>query len=149
MLAPVCSSWIWLNRASSGRSRLCPLGYHWIPRVRQANVMVSRAALMCILLTSRGILRLLEQPKNSAMECHPRFQWLVKRLGVYRVSINMGDYGGETLKPSWIYSAHECINQLPTYMTQKFMKNTRKKAAQCSCYMFSLNWAHSTLAYVY
>ena len=40
--APVCTTWVWLCRSVTKRSRLRPLGAEWIPQVAEANNMVSR-----------------------------------------------------------------------------------------------------------
>ncbi|CAE6945969.1 unnamed protein product [Symbiodinium microadriaticum] len=49
MAAPVCSSWVWINRATNKRSLVCPLGDTSNINVSQANKMVSRT-MMCLVL---------------------------------------------------------------------------------------------------
>jgi len=41
-LAPVCSSWVWVNRHTSGRSKAIPTGNPAVPSVQQGNQMTSR-----------------------------------------------------------------------------------------------------------
>ncbi|CAE7781920.1 unnamed protein product, partial [Symbiodinium pilosum] len=45
MYQPVCSSWIWINRSTSKRSKAAPLGDESLFTVQQANQMVSRTIL--------------------------------------------------------------------------------------------------------
>ncbi len=51
VLAPVCSSFCWLNRYTSGRSLIFPLGNEWVPSVSDGNCMVSRGHLGAIHFT--------------------------------------------------------------------------------------------------
>lgn len=43
-LAPVCSSWVWINMATSKRSRRFPLGDQGHGPTAAGNLMVSRLA---------------------------------------------------------------------------------------------------------
>ncbi|CAE7210456.1 unnamed protein product [Symbiodinium sp. CCMP2592] len=49
MASPVCSSWVWINRAINKRSLTCPLGDVSNINITQANKMVSRT-MMCLML---------------------------------------------------------------------------------------------------
>ena len=113
--APVCSTWVWVNRATSQRSVYRPLGSSSVPSVRLANTVVTRTMLLCWLFTSRKVFWVLEQPCNSLMEKHPRFAELAARIRVYRTTINMQDFGACSKKPTWIYSAHSFISELAAY----------------------------------
>jgi hypothetical protein len=115
MMAPVCSSFVWINRSTSKRSLLNPLGDQKKLYVAQANCMASRVVLMALIALAKGVLLFIEQPRGSLLEAHPRFQWFVQRHTLYRCSINMQSFGGETLKPTWLYCAHECIQHFPAY----------------------------------
>ena len=91
MVAPVCSSYVWVNRGTSRRCISCPLGNIRRTYIKLANVMVSRVALMLLLMYVKGILVILEQPQGSTLELHPRIQWLAKTIGMFRASISMGE----------------------------------------------------------
>ena len=67
-----CSSWVFLSRGSTGRSRERPLGEEERECVRVANLLVSRVAILIYLAVSRGAVWVLEQPASSIMTCHPR-----------------------------------------------------------------------------
>ena len=42
---------------------------------------------------------------GSLMERHPRFQLLIALIDVFRHSIFMKDFGGESAKGTWLYSS--------------------------------------------
>ena len=109
---PVCSTWVWVNRATSGRGSYKPLGSASRPSVRDGNEMVSRQMMLCWILTARLIWWVLEQPANSLMEKHPGFAELRRAFTIHRVSINMSDFGSAAKKPSWIYSNMPVIAEL-------------------------------------
>lgn len=69
-----CSSWVFLNRHTSKRSREAPLGDEGQPSVRRANLLVTRWTLLVLLAVSRGCLWLAEQPMSSLMPEHPRLK---------------------------------------------------------------------------
>jgi hypothetical protein len=69
-----CSSWVWVNRATSRRTQNCPLGNPKEPSVRRANLLVVRWTLLVLLAVSRGCLWLCEQPMSSLMPEHPRLR---------------------------------------------------------------------------
>ncbi len=78
MLAPVCSSWVWINSGTARRSSHNPLGDRTKSSVRSANRMVSRTILLLWIFMSTGTYFILEQPRGSCMqdpieETHVRF----------------------------------------------------------------------------
>ena len=79
MTAPVCSTYTWINRASSGRTANCPLGDDRKHRIAFANLMVTRTILALVLCTARGLFWILEQPALSIMQSHPAFK-LLRRI---------------------------------------------------------------------
>lgn len=138
--APVCSTWTWVNRYTSKRSDWRPLGCKNVPSVVEANIMVSRQILLLWIYTARKIYWVLEQPLNSLMEKHPRFLELASRICITRTSINMGDFGATSKKPSWIYSSHPFITELKEYagtygrkrpQTQIVKRYTDKNGKKC------------------
>ena len=82
-LAPVCSSWIFLNRFTSGRTATRPLGnFKERQYVADANVMVSRCVLLAWVFVGVGGWFAVEQPANSLLAFHPRMQQLMKVVKV-------------------------------------------------------------------
>ena len=81
--APLCSSWIWLCRRVTCRSKTSPLGCEDGANkcVREGNLMVSRNALVQLFLLARPDHYLWEeQPGDSVMYCHPRKKMLRQKL---------------------------------------------------------------------
>jgi hypothetical protein len=67
-----CSSFVWINRGTSRRSRANPLGDVSVASVSTSNTIVSRFALLVLLGVSRGATWLVEQPSSSLLPWHPR-----------------------------------------------------------------------------
>jgi hypothetical protein len=86
LLAPVCSSFCWLNRHTSERSPIEPLGNEGVPSVRDGNVMVSRVCLILRWIMSKGSVFIVEQPLGSILPEHPRFVAFITQHVVYQVS---------------------------------------------------------------
>ena len=101
LFAPVCSSWVFMSRHKTGRSFSHPLGmedrYY---KVKASNIMVSRVVLQCLYCISRGILFVVEQPCNSILSLHPRFQHMLKHHLVYQYDFDMIRLGSQTKKPT-------------------------------------------------
>ena len=111
-LAPVCSSWTWTNRGTSLRSPLDPEGNTEHKYIRDANLMVSRTILLVELAIALGVTFFLEQPMNSLMKFHARFQTLLARHLIYEVTFGVGAFGGETAKPLTVFSNAMWVNEL-------------------------------------
>jgi hypothetical protein len=67
-----CSTFIFLNRGTSKRSRQCPLGSEQVPSVATANLLASRVAILIMLAAARSAVWITEQPASSVLEHHPR-----------------------------------------------------------------------------
>jgi hypothetical protein len=114
--APVCSTWVMINVGTSGRSCTRPLGNAHYPSVKAANMMVSRLCLLLMLLSSRGIWWIVEQPRGSLLEHHPRFQELMTVITIYRHMIKMIDYNLPHEKPTWLYSNESFISDIDQHV---------------------------------
>ena len=106
-VAPVCSSWVYMSRGSTGRTKSNPLGWIQYESVVNQNILVARTVLLLLLCQTRKIWWCMEQPTGSLLERHPLFQQFLKLPGVscHRLSTAMAWFGGETRKPTWIYSS--------------------------------------------
>ena len=82
--------------------------------------MVSRVVLLISLCQALGIPWFLEQPINSTMQLHPRFQQLLRWFRIFRKSLHMGDHGGESRKGSWLYSPFEWFAELDIYANRPY-----------------------------
>ena len=117
-LAPVCSSFSWINSFTHRRTAVCPLGSSEHEYVALGNALVERSVALATLAFHRGVQVLLEQPRNSQLQIHPMVQWLLEHLSshghdLFRQTVYLGEYGAESLKPIWLYSLREL--ELPTY----------------------------------
>ena len=112
MLGPVCSTWVWINRATSKRSLVRPLGRQDLPSVKEANMLVARVVALLFILGLGATWWTLEQPRNSLMTEHPCMRQFFKLHEVWKVSMNMGQFGAPTLKPSWLFSNLPIIDQI-------------------------------------
>lgn len=110
--APVCSTWVWINRGTSERSWGAPLGDVTKKSVRDGNLMVHRMVLLLLLASSRGIWWVLEQPRGSLLWRHPAWQELIQRVAVFRHSTQLGRFGGATAKATWLWSNRKCVSEV-------------------------------------
>ena len=92
------------NRGTSGRSHLNPLGNVHYESVSGGNLIASRTLILLYICAALQCWWVLEQPVNSFMQELPAFKHFMKQVKTYRQSICMRDYGGPTLKPTWLYS---------------------------------------------
>ena len=98
--APVCSSWLWLNRGTSRRCSARVFGDPSVQGVAEANLMVARVVLLLFVQQARGAWWFLEQPAESLLVAHPKFQQFLGLVLVHRAALDMGAFGAETQKPS-------------------------------------------------
>jgi hypothetical protein len=117
LAAPVCSSWVWVNRATAGRSISQPLGKWRHPYVHRANIQVSRLVILCWMAMARGLMWVVEQPKGSLLEHHPRWQELTRRTKVFRWNVYMSAFGTQAPKATWLYSNYPEIRNIHLFET--------------------------------
>jgi len=116
--ATVCSSWVQVNRATSGRSLQSPLGREYFPYVAEANVMTSRTALFLLICSCLGVDWVLEQPNSSLMCEHPRIKQVIELGNVgglrksKRVFTNMGGFGARSKKPTMLLGTPTFLHRL-------------------------------------
>ena len=86
------------------------------PSVRLGNLLTARTLILLLLCAAKGIWFVLEQPSSSLMEYHTLFQRFLKLVPLRKLRMNMGDYGGGSLKPTLLYSSHlVSIKRLPVF----------------------------------
>jgi hypothetical protein len=116
MLAPVCSTWVFMNRGTSGRSRACPLGRKGVKSVAEANEMVARVVLLLYIFQAKNVFWLLEQPASSVMQFHPRLQQFMGEFHIFRTHTWLGAFGGGSPKPTLLYSGHNLVHRLQRHL---------------------------------
>ncbi|CAJ1425207.1 unnamed protein product [Effrenium voratum] len=111
-LGPPCGSYVFLNRATSGRSQQFPYGFEDRPYVELASLICSRALLLVVLATARGVFVALEQPASSTMKFFPDLvrtgKLIKKHLGADYWDEQffwMGTWGASTAKPSRLWGS--------------------------------------------
>lgn len=100
------------SRGSTFRSRERPLGRPDSEAVKLGNLLCVRALILIILCSSKGIWWVLEQPMTSVMEWHPMFQRALKLLGMRKLMVSMGRFGGPTDKKTLLYSSSLSVLEL-------------------------------------
>ena len=119
LAATVCSTWVYMNSGTAMRSKIKPLGRTSLPQIAAANKMVSRTVLLLLVLSAVGAMWFLEQPQGSLMEFHPRVQWLLHLMPVWKKSFEMSSFGAPTPKRTWVYSNKPHINGIEDYSVPK------------------------------
>ena len=133
-LAPVRSSFVWINLATHDRDRALPLGAD-LPHVATGNSLLERSVLLAVLSFWCGAVFTLEQPRGSRLEMHPLVQWLIEYLeshGVplHRQPLSLGDFGSSSQKPIWIYGLHEDMDLTPV---ETILPETDEVATASDC----------------
>lgn len=106
--ANVCSSWVFMARGTTGRSRAQPYGTPNLPgcsasSVGQGNVQIGRMTVVIMLMVARRVHWVLEQPFSSVMDFAPV---LVENVLVrLKYATKMGAFGAKTAKPTWLLSS--------------------------------------------
>ncbi|CAL1153538.1 unnamed protein product [Cladocopium goreaui] len=125
-LAPVCSSWVFVSRGSTHRTKASPLGSRK-GSTEVGNIMAARVAILLLIAASRGIFWILEQPKGSLFEFHPQIQAVFTLLRCYRKHIHMRDFGAGSQKPTWLYSGHRYVDDINSFKPPR-LPQARKTA---------------------
>eukprot|EP00959_Pyramimonas_sp_CCMP1952_P134621 2817287-Pyramimonas_sp.AAC.1 len=112
VLAPVCSTWAWVNRRAAGRKERGPHGNTKRPQVVAANKNIAHCVLLMLIISARGGLRVLEQPSSSILNRHPDFQDMLRIIKVFRAFVYMGVFGAPSLKPTALRCNGKCIKDL-------------------------------------
>ncbi len=103
-LAPVCSSWVFINRSTSMRSPLLPTGNTALPHVQRGNLQAARCAALIWLAEFLGLAWVVEQPKTSLLHHSDRFAELLGKIPCHRTAAVLGAFKAATLKPLWLLS---------------------------------------------
>jgi len=121
--APVCSTWVFMSRGSTLRSKSRPLGRRDSLAVREGNLLTVRALILLIICTAKGIWWVLEQPSTSIMEYHPLFQELLKMITVHKKGIAMSSFGAPTKKRTTLYSSHAEIDDIDQFQVPERLES--------------------------
>lgn len=92
------------SKGTTKRSAIQPEGDVSAPSVRAGNKILCRTLVLLFVCAALQVWWILEQPKGSCMEDHPAFQYFMRQVTTFRHYMTMGEYGGPTQKPTWLYS---------------------------------------------
>ncbi len=99
--APPCSTWVFLSRGSTLRTRTEPEGNRLSRAVVAQNALVERLCLVLEILCHRGVHWIIEQPAGSCMWDYPAMAGLISRHRVPHIRTDFGAFpGSESLKPT-------------------------------------------------
>ena len=108
----VCSTWIYLSRAATGRSSVRPLGWEEREPVRAGNVQVCRMTLLLLFLYCTSRHWLLEQPGTSVMKRAPWPRWLWRQMQTFFTHTWLCMFGGATMKSTELVSGSAWTTRL-------------------------------------
>ena len=115
-LATVCTSFVFMNSGTHGRSSFCPEGLNGdLEYIKLGTTLASRSSLLALLAWALGAVWILEQPSRSCMLKLQSWQFVLKYFAerleegwshaqVLRNSICMAAFRGPTLKPTALWS---------------------------------------------
>jgi len=100
----VCSSWVWINRATSGRARHRAEGCSNASNAIVGNVMACRMVLLLLFLDLKNCCWLLEQPGSSYLKyCKWFMEYDANVRRIESVWTWMCEFGAPTKKGSELY----------------------------------------------
>ncbi|CAJ1459458.1 unnamed protein product [Effrenium voratum] len=121
MLAPPCSTWVFLSRSYTGRSWACPEGRK-IKAVILANILIHRLLYIIFYATKRGVYWLVEQPISSVLWVYEPVRRILNWARARRISFPMGAYGARTLKMSVLWGTLPNLTSLRRPLSFKLLK---------------------------
>ena len=136
---PPCSSWVWINRGTSGRSASKPEGAaanmiaeaaSLAPAAREAH---GRFALMVLVAIAQCVYVVVEQPRSSVMPDLKQYGMLALRLGKYLhvqwrfQNFHMAVWGAPTAQPTKVFGTAPWMKHLYVKYDVKFRRRVAKK----------------------
>ncbi|CAE7653684.1 unnamed protein product [Symbiodinium necroappetens] len=127
LVGPDCSSWGLPARATSMRSKINPFGRMGLTWVSSNNCLVSRLVLFLLLVMARQCTWIIEQPHQSLLKTHPRWDWMCNQVvRVFEQRFWMMLHGAPSPKPTVVLSPMPTIAQLdrgPLTKAEKLKRN--------------------------
>ena len=96
-LAVPCSSWIFLSRGSSKRTRLRPKGKRTFKKVSLANKVARRVVYLCHYIEKKGAFWCIENPTSSIINQYPPMRELLDRPEIREIRVNLGQFGASSM----------------------------------------------------
>lgn len=122
--APVCSTWVFINLATSLRSKHRPEGDESRKTVRQGNAQVWRMLFLILFTLGLQAEFIIEQPTSSVMIHHPALKFLkriLRALGrqLGRTHTWLGMYGANSRKGVQLFSNAKWVSKLKVKLDTK------------------------------
>ncbi|CAJ1430186.1 unnamed protein product [Effrenium voratum] len=141
LFAIKCSSWCAVNKGTSHRSACSAEGCLEYTSVCEANVMLERTALLCLLVSCCQGTWLLEQPNGSVLEFYPKWRTVLNNMvaakglqAVHRAAWWMHHYGAKTPKRHYAWSTSIAIYRLNRGTLAGWQKRKGNKVVTCRQY---------------
>ena len=113
-MGPPCCSWIWLTRSKSKRTRRNPEGLGWRDSwVHYHNRIAACVAAIAEQASRLGVYWVIEQPASSVLFDFPLVKSVIANCNAASVSLNLGDFGGTSLKPLRLVGTAPWLLSLP------------------------------------
>ena len=131
-MALVCSSWVFLSRSVTKRSRRNPSGSDFVPSVKLGNTQANLLAFELVVDEFMGITDVVEQPLSSELHWYKSTGTALDLRGTDCVVTWLGAFGADTPKPIklWFSPGAEWVKQLrckrPT-CTLRIARNVKGK----------------------
>ena len=127
---PMCSSWVYLSRGSSGRRVYNVLGIRpdgsTSRAVREGNLTVSRLVLLLMVCSALDVIWIVEQPQSSLLFLHKRMRQLCELLKTFSSRTWMGAYGAASAKLTMLLCNHPMVYTLQRKLHKKtFIASSR------------------------
>eukprot|EP00929_Paragymnodinium_shiwhaense_P057215 TRINITY_DN28631_c0_g1_i1.p1 TRINITY_DN28631_c0_g1~~TRINITY_DN28631_c0_g1_i1.p1 ORF type:complete len:312 (+),score=56.79 TRINITY_DN28631_c0_g1_i1:154-1089(+) len=126
---PQCSSWVWVGRSTTGRSKQDPMGNLSVESVVAGNTLNARLATLLLMAFSQGVTFVVEQPVSSLFFTTPVFSKLIAVTKAARVFFHMQDYGHDLQKGTVLYGTAAWLPDMAPVKTQKKGKAKSKPRA--------------------
>ena len=110
---PQCSSWVWICRKVTQRSKQNPLGNTANASVRDGNHMNKSMALICLLCLKLKVKWLIEQPRTSLFFETPLMRSVTDTIpNVTTASVSLGNFGHMTRKSTLLVGTGPVIENI-------------------------------------
>lgn len=133
---PPCSTWVWVNRFTSGRSKEEPQGNLKQPSVAESNKITMRLVLILMIALSRCCHVLIEQPRSSLMPHFGPFislaQHLLNKFGLEWSKTNMwmASWGAKSPKPTTLFGVAPWAYLMYRKLTKQARERLTRKLAR-------------------
>ncbi|CAK0832315.1 unnamed protein product [Prorocentrum cordatum] len=111
-IAAQCSSWVWVSRSSTGRSKANVMGNAAAPSVIESNILNCRCAVLCLLCAAIGVYWVIEQPGTSLFFQTAEMQHVMLNTGARLVKFYMSSYGHPSCKDTILVGTAPWLPQI-------------------------------------